>query len=129
MPIMVASVYSEDHRCWRTLMPLDDREQRILEEIERQFYQDDAKLAEMVRDAKVASASRARLKWAVVGLVVGLTLMVGFFTRMTLVALLGFGIMVLSAASLAGSLKRRSNVSIVAPGSLVGRMRRRWRSR
>ena len=32
-------------------MPLDDREQRILEEIERQFYQDDPRLAESVRGA------------------------------------------------------------------------------
>jgi hypothetical protein len=110
-------------------MPLDDREQRILEEIERQFYQDDAKLAEMVRDAKVASASKGRLKWAVLGFVVGFVLMLGFFTRVTLVALLGFGIMVLSAASLAAFARRRANVSIAAPGSLVGRMRRRWRSR
>lgn len=110
-------------------MPLDDREQRILEEIERQFYQDDAELAEMVRDASVASASSARFKWAVLGLIVGFALMIGFFTRITLVALLGFGIMVLSAASIASLSKQRAKVGIAAPGSWVGRMRRRWRSR
>ena len=49
-------------------MPLDDREQRILEEIERQFYEDDPKLAETVRTASLASASGRHLKWAVLGL-------------------------------------------------------------
>ena len=110
-------------------MPLDDREQRILEEIERQFYQDDPKLAETVRDARLASVTGARLKWAVLGLVVGFALMVGFFTRVTLVALVGFALMVVSVAALASVAKRRSGVGAAPPGSLVGRMRRRWRSR
>ncbi|HSG78675.1 MAG TPA: DUF3040 domain-containing protein, partial [Acidimicrobiia bacterium] len=46
-------------------MPLDDREQRILEEIERQFYQEDPKLAETVRNTTLASVSTRNLKWAV----------------------------------------------------------------
>jgi hypothetical protein len=110
-------------------MPLDDREQRILEEIERQFYADDPKLAETVRDARLASASGRRVRWAVVGLIAGLGLMVGFFTRITLVALLGFGIMVMSAATLASIAKQRASVGVAPPGSLVLRMRRRWRGR
>jgi uncharacterized membrane-anchored protein len=110
-------------------MPLDDREQRILEEIERQFYADDPKLAETVRDARIASASAGRARWAALGLLAGLGLMVGFFTRVTLVALLGFGIMVLSAATLVSIAKHRATVGTAPPGSLVGRMRRRWRGR
>ena len=81
-------------------MPLDDREQRILEEIERQFYEDDPKLAETVRTATLASLSGKHLKWALVGLVVGAALMFGFFTRYTAIALLGFGVMVVSVAGI-----------------------------
>lgn len=110
-------------------MPLDDREQKILEEIERQFYADDPKLAETVRDARLASTSGRRATWALLGFVVGLLLMVGFFTRFTLVALVGFGIMVVSAATLASAAKRRAGVGILPPDSFVGRMRRRWRGR
>lgn len=110
-------------------MPLDDREQRILEEIERQFYADDPKLAETVRDADVATATGRKVRWAIVGLIAGFGLMAGFFTRVTLVALVGFGVMVAAAAALASAAKQRAGVGIAPPGSLTGRMRRRWRGR
>lgn len=123
------SVYSVIRPLTENPMPLDDREQRILEEIERQFYQEDPKLAETVRDATLASVSGHRAKWAAVGFIAGVALMLGFFTRITLVALLGFAGMVVSAAWMVAILKRRSGVGASAPGSVVGRMRRRWRSR
>jgi hypothetical protein len=110
-------------------MPLDDREQRILEEIERQFYQEDPKLAETVRDATLASAASHHVKWALLGFLVGVGVMLGFFTRITLVALLGFAAMVMSLAWMVAILRRRSGVGASAPNSVVGRMRRRWRSR
>jgi len=110
-------------------MPLDDREQRILEEIERQFYQEDPKLAETVRDATLASVSRGRLKWALVGIIVGFALMLVFFTSSTVVALFGFGMMVVSAAWLVAIIRKRSGVGTASPESMVGRVRRRWRSR
>lgn len=92
-------------------MPLNDREQRILEEIERQFYEDDPQLAETVRTAGMATASGGRLKWALLGLVVGAALMMVFFTRLTLVALAGFVIMVLSVAWLIAIARRRAGVA------------------
>jgi len=110
-------------------MPLDDREQRILEEIERQFYQEDPKLAETVRDATLASMAGHNAKWASLGFVVGVAIMLGFFTRMTLVALLGFAAMVMSLAWMVAILRRRSGVGAAAPGSVVDRLRRRWRDR
>ena len=110
-------------------MPLDDREQRILEEIERQFYQEDPKLAETVRDATLASVSRGRLKWAFLGIIVGFTLMLVFFTSSTFAALFGFGVMVVCAAWMVAILRKRSGVGAASPESMVGRLRRRWRSR
>jgi Flp pilus assembly protein TadB len=94
-------------------MPLDDREQRILEEIERQFYEDDPRLAETVRTAGLAAGSRRRLKWALLGLVCGVALMLVFFTTQTLVALAGFVLMVLSVAWIIAIARRRSGVASV----------------
>jgi hypothetical protein len=110
-------------------MPLDDREQRILEEIERQFYEEDPKLAETVRSATLASLSGRHLKWAVLGLVVGVGLMLGFFTRNTIVALLGFGLMVASVAGIIAIARTRAGVVSGSEGNVFGGLRRRWRSR
>lgn len=108
-------------------MPLDDREQRILEEIERQFYEEDPKLAESVRDARIATASSRHLRWAVVLFGAGVVLMLAFFTRQTLVALSGFAGMVVSVAWIVAILRHRAGVSAVSPDAIAGRLRRRWR--
>lgn len=110
-------------------MPLDDREQRILEEIERQFYEEDPKLAETVRSATLASLSGAHLKWAILGLVVGAALMLGFFTRSTIVALVGFGVMVVAVAGIVAIARARAGVTSGSEQGVFGGLRRRWRSR
>jgi hypothetical protein len=110
-------------------MPLDDREQRILEEIERQFYEEDPKLAETVRTATLASLSGKHLKWALLGLVIGTGLMFGFFTRNTVVALLGFGVMVVSVAGIVAIARTRAGVGTGSDRGVLGGLRRRWRSR
>ncbi|MFH1330097.1 MAG: DUF3040 domain-containing protein [Actinomycetota bacterium] len=104
-------------------MPLDDREQRILEEIERQFYEDDPELAETVRTAGLAAASGGQLKWALLALGGGAALMLVFFTRLTLVALAGFVLMVLSVAWIAAIARRRAGVA----SGRAWRDRLRWR--
>ncbi len=110
-------------------MPLDDREQRILEEIERQFYEEDPKLAETVRSTTLASISSRQLKWAVLAAAVGLGLMLGFYTRCVPVALLGFVVMVLSVAWIAAIVQRRSGVGRKSTREMMGRLGRRWRRR
>jgi hypothetical protein len=105
-------------------MPLDDREQRILEEIERQFYREDPKLAETVRKTSLATVSSRNLKWAILGLVAGIGLMLGFFTSYTLVALAGFVLMVVCVAWIVAIVRRRSGAGLGAAGALAGRLRR-----
>ena len=75
-------------------MPLNEREQRILEEIERHLYQEDPKLAETVAKTSLDSKTRRLRLVAVIGLIVGLVLMVAMFQQQTLIAALGFIIMV-----------------------------------
>lgn len=109
-------------------MPLDDREQRILDEIERQFYQEDPKLAETVRKTSLAAVSARNLKWAILGLIVGVGLMLGFFTSSTLVALAGFVMMVLSVAWIVAIVQRRTGAGLGAVGMMRERLRRKRRS-
>jgi len=110
-------------------MPLDDREQRILDEIERQFYEEDPKLAKTVRSANLATVSSRNLKWALLGLVAGTVLMLVFFTSYTLVALAGFVVMVLCVAWIVAILRRRAGVGMRSPGDVMSRLRGRRRDR
>ena len=106
-------------------MALDDREQRILEEIERQFYAEDPKLAETVRTTTLAAISARQLKWAILALAVGLGVMLGFFTRSTPVALAGFVVMVAAVAWIVAIVQHRTGAGLGLVGTVLGRMRRR----
>ena len=110
-------------------MPLDEREQRILDEIERQFYEEDPKLAETVRTATIAGLSGRHMKWTILGLLVGAGLMFGFFTSNTLVALVGFGLVVASLVGIVAIARRRSGINSASERGLIGGLRRRLRGR
>ncbi len=86
-------------------MPLDDREQRILAEIERQFYQDDPDLANAVRN--ISRPLRFGVKLPVVGLVLGVATVIVTFQVTVWLALVGFLLMVGSATVLVGALRAR----------------------
>ena len=86
-------------------MALDDHERKILAEIERQFYEEDPELARAVR--QIARPSRIGVRLAMVGVVAGLAIVIAFFASNTLVAFLGFGVLVGSAAALATGLRSR----------------------
>ncbi len=90
-------------------MGLDDREQRILAEIERRFYEEDPDLADAVRNIsrRVYSPSRSRL--AALGAVVGLAILLWTFTINTWIAVAGFILLVVSASTLVQHLRARSN--------------------
>jgi hypothetical protein len=88
------------------MMPLDDHEQKILAEIERQFYEEDPELARAVRE--IAKPSRVGVRLAMVGVVAGLAIVIGFFATNTVVAFLGFAILVGSAAALVTGLRSRA---------------------
>jgi hypothetical protein len=85
-------------------MPLDDKEQRILAEIERQFYEEDPELARAVR--QIARPLRIGLKLSVVGIIVGLAIIVAYVSQ-TWIAALGFALLVASATSLVNAVRAR----------------------
>ncbi|MGA7097282.1 MAG: DUF3040 domain-containing protein [Acidimicrobiia bacterium] len=86
-------------------MALDDHEQKILAEIERQFYEEDPELARAVR--QIARPSRFGVRLSLLGVVAGLVIVIGFFATSTLVAFVGFALLVGSAAALVSGLRAR----------------------
>lgn len=86
-------------------MPLDDREQQILAEIERQFYEEDPELANAVKNIDRSGGLGIRLP--LLGLVAGLVTIVVFFATQTVVALAGFAVMVVSATALVHAVRIR----------------------
>ncbi|MPZ53007.1 MAG: DUF3040 domain-containing protein [Acidimicrobiia bacterium] len=89
-------------------MPLNDREQEILEEIERQLYSQDPDLATAVRD--IEKTEQPAIKLPVIGLVVGLVVTIASFTSSVWIAMVGFIVMVVSATVLVRALGSRFEV-------------------
>lgn len=90
-------------------MPLDDHEQKILAEIERQLSEEDPDLVRKVQSINRPSAMRTR--FAVFGVVAGLAIVIFFFAGNTLLALLGFGLLVGSATVLVPAIRDRFTVT------------------
>ena len=89
-------------------MPLDDREQRILKEIEDRFYEEDPDLVNTVRSIQRSADSPRTLYLAIAGLVIGIGLTLATYTGNQWLALAGFVIMVASGTALVQVLRRRS---------------------
>lgn len=85
-------------------MPLDDKEQRILAEIERQFYEEDPELARAVE--KIEKPSRIGVRLSVLGVIAGLAIVIAYVS-ITWVAVLGFALLVASATSLVNAVRVR----------------------
>lgn len=85
-------------------MPLDDKEQRILAEIERQFYEEDPELARAVQ--KIERPSRVGVKLSLVGVLAGLAIIIAYISILW-VAVTGFVLLVASATSLVNALRIR----------------------
>ncbi|MEA3503017.1 MAG: DUF3040 domain-containing protein [Actinomycetota bacterium] len=110
-------------------MALDDREQKILEEIERNLYAEDPKLAQTVAKADLSARIKRRRLLAGVGFFVGLAIMLGTFTRFSYLAGLGFILMVASAAAVAATMRgmRADRTALFSVSGWMDDVRERWR--
>ncbi|GMQ98667.1 MAG: hypothetical protein BMS9Abin17_1189 [Acidimicrobiia bacterium] len=109
-------------------MSLNEHEQKILDEIERQLYEEDPKLAQKVAKAVRTGQDRWRMRLAAVVFVLGAVVMFASFTQTWIVAGIGFLIMVASAGWMAhavGSLREARGGSGMLD-SLMERLGRRW---
>jgi Protein of unknown function (DUF3040) len=78
-------------------MPLSEDEQRILSQIEQQFYESDPAFAATVRETTLYRHAFRKVKWAALGLLFGLGFLVATLQVHVLVAFGGFLIMLLCA--------------------------------
>ncbi len=92
-------------------VPLSDREQKILEEIEKNLYEEDPRLArEAERKSHLDGSSRFKLGMLLFFL--GLAILVGFFVSgLVLIGVVAFGAMVGGILLLAGSAKDMASSS------------------
>lgn len=78
-------------------MPLSEDEQRILSEIEQHLYASDPQLVREVSSTTIYRHAGRNLKWAGLGFVAGLVVMVLTFVTSIALALAGFLVMLGSA--------------------------------
>jgi hypothetical protein len=71
-------------------MPLSEDEQRILQEIEAQFYATDPQLAQQVSETTLYRHAARNIKWAVIGFVAGFAVLLFSFASSLLLGFLGF---------------------------------------
>lgn len=79
-------------------MPLNEREQQILEEIERQFRVEDPELSR--RASSLPQLADRRFRLPIAGAALGLLVLLATFSFNTALALAGFGLMVVSVSAL-----------------------------
>lgn len=78
-------------------MPLSEDEQRILQEIEQQFYEHDPALAGEIGSTTLYKHAGRNLKWSAFGFVAGLALMIATFATSLLIGFIGFLVMLVCA--------------------------------
>src|SRR6266851_2311295 len=71
-------------------MPLSEDEQRILQEIEAQFYANDPQLAQQVSETTLYRHASRNIKWAALGFVVGFVVLLTTFASNTPLGFIGF---------------------------------------
>jgi len=107
-------------------VPLNEDEQRILEEIERQFYEEDPKLARSVAEASLRYRFRPRRRLATVGFVIGLIVMLASFTTSAWIAAGGFVVMLGSVGWFAMGLRMDAAGGSESFTLWLDRARQRW---
>ncbi len=78
-------------------MPLSEDEQRILHEIEQQLYETDPGLARDIADTTIYTHAYRNLKWAALGFLVGVVVLIATLSVSFVLAFGGFLIMLASA--------------------------------
>lgn len=87
-------------------MPLSEEELKILREIEAQLNATDPQLVDHVSRTTVYRHALRAIRWAMVGFVAGLVVVVATFTTMQVVAFIGFLGMLASLWTIATNLKK-----------------------
>ncbi|MGH9063703.1 MAG: DUF3040 domain-containing protein [Acidimicrobiales bacterium] len=87
-------------------MPLSEHEQRILQEIEKTFYEQDPMFARRVESEAVYRHAGRSCKWDVVGFAAGLALLLATFSSSVLLGGIGFLIMLFATVHFERGMRR-----------------------
>jgi Protein of unknown function (DUF3040) len=119
-------------------MPLSEDEQRILQEIEANLTATDPRLAQQVSETTLYRHATRAIKWAVLGFVAGLVLLLFTFAGNLILGMIGFLVMLGCLLVIERNVRKmgkagfESLTSSMRGGALKGRLgdaSRRWRER
>src|SRR4029078_8697283 len=120
-------------------MPLSDEEQKILREIEANLNATDPELGERVAKTTLYRHSARVIRWAALGVLGGLILLIFTFASNTWVGILGFGIMLACLLVIERHVRKlgRAGMESLTGGwrqhggfrSVFGERTRQWRDR
>jgi len=114
-------------------VPLSDHEQRILDEIEKNLYQEDPSFAHGVRRRSPRLDKRARARLGIITFLIGFATLIAFFIAGSLfLGVLAFGAMVAGIVLVAGSfgqLAGASRAQRVRVSQLLSQWEERMRQR
>jgi DUF3040 family protein len=87
-------------------VPLSPEEQRILQDIEKSFYEHDPQFAREVSSTTLYKVAGRNLKWLALAFFIGLVILLVSFTTNLLLGFVGFVIMLASAYFFYGNLRK-----------------------
>jgi hypothetical protein len=93
-------------------MPLSEDEQRILQEIEAQFYANDPQLAQQVSETTLYRHATRNIKWAALGFVVGFLVLLTSFASNLFLGFIGFLAMLGCAFVVVGNLRKMGKAGL-----------------
>lgn len=93
-------------------MPLSEDEQRILRQIEEQFYESDPKFAQQVGSASLYRHALRKVRWAALTLVIGLVFLIATLQVHFLLSFVGFLVMLGSAFVIERNLRTVGRIGI-----------------
>ena len=93
-------------------MPLSEDEQRILQEIEAQFYANDPQLAQQVSETTLYRHASRNIKWAALGFVVGFVVLLTSFASSLFFGFVGFLAMLGCAFVIVSNLRKMGKAGL-----------------
>ncbi len=87
-------------------MPLNENEERILQEIEQRFLANDPESANRLGSTTLPKYLARNCKWAALGFLAGLVVLLVGFASSWIVGVFGFAVMLVSAIVLTHNLRR-----------------------
>jgi hypothetical protein len=93
-------------------MPLSEDEQRILDQIEAQFYANDPQLAQQVSETTLYRHASRNIKWAALGFVLGFVVLLTSFASNLILGFVGFLAMLVCAFVIVNNVRKMGKAGL-----------------